>query len=319
MQRLLTLAAVLLLTLPAAAEASTSAGGRADFTIASRTAKVLKRGKVKMSAIGGSASKKKAMLPVAKSSSTTISLSGSLKFKRGKSSVKLTKLVLDRSQGLIYAKVGKVNTPFFLADVSKATQVQDGTDAKYGPIRVKLSAIGASVFAARTGAKIGTGSSFATLRVTLQGASTRLSLDPAFSGTLSSAGIQVGPSSPAVEGSSSLHVPVSTSGGKVSLSKPITHTGGIELTSSAAQLTLSNLTIDAAAGLVYAEQATGPLPVFTIDASAAKSTKRSKQLLITGLKLSLTADAATLLNTTFATTVFAAGAPAASAIVLGLR
>lgn len=321
LQRLLPLAAALLLVIPAGAgAATTSAGGRADFSIASKTAKVLKRGKVKMTATGGSASATKAVLPVTSGSSNGALLGGGIKFKKGKKVLKLSALTLDRSQGLLYAKVGKVVVPFFLAEAAKATEQQDGTDTILGPFRIKLSAIGASVFASRMGGtKIGTGSSFATLRVALQGASTRLTLDPAFSTALSGGGLKVSPAGDAIEGSAGLHVPVSTSKGKVSLTAPITHSGGFTLVSATTLLTLNNLTIEPVAGIVSAEGPSGALPLLSINKTAAKTARRGGQLVVTGLGLALTAEAAAAINATFGVTSFVAGAPVGTAVIVGVR
>ncbi|MBO9533399.1 MAG: hypothetical protein J7513_10540 [Solirubrobacteraceae bacterium] len=321
-QRLLLLAAALFVALPSAASAAPiDAGGRADFAIASRSAKTLKKGKVKMTAVGGAASSKKAWLPVASATSTSAVLSGSLKLKRGKKVLKLEKLTLDGQQGLLYAKVGNAkNVPIFLVDTARSKEQVVGVDSLYGPFRVKLSAIGASVFASRLGVKPGTGGSFATLRITLQRAATRITLDPAFTAAMAGIGAKVSPASDTREGTAGLYVPVSADKGKVSLTAPIAHSGGLALDAPTALLMLDKLIVDPAAGVISAETAaTTRANVFTVDKAAAKTTRRGSQLVITGLKLALSPDGANAINATFGVTSFVAGSPVGTATIIGTR
>ncbi len=212
-----------------------------------------------------------------------------------------------------------MSVPFFLVDGAKAKQEPSGPDTEYGPYRVKLSAIGGSLMAGRLGARIGTGGAFATLRVTLQTAATRVTFDPAFTAALQAGGLTAAPANPAVAATGGMAFGVTNAKGKISLTAPIAHEGGITITSPTASLTVTGFVIDPAAGTVSASGPSGTLPMFLVDESAAKTSRRGKQLTISGLKLVLTAEAAKALNATFGLTSFTSGAPVGTATVVGLR
>ncbi|MFT4036351.1 MAG: hypothetical protein QM679_12330 [Patulibacter sp.] len=316
MQRLLILAATLLLTLPPLAGA-TAAGGRADLKLGGKTTKILKRAHVKVRVSGGgTATKTKVMLPITSSSTSAITFAGTLKFGSGKRAVLLKQLSLDRAQGLLYASVNGTRVPFFLVEMGTLKQRSDGLDQVLSSIKIKFSALGASVMASHAKLKVGTGTIFAAATFTLQEAAVRL----AAGATLTAGGaVQVATQLPAQTGSA-WQLPVTNAGGKVSLTAPITLSGGLQFTGATGTLTFTGFTLDPVAGVWYAEQSpSGRLPLFTVDRTAAKSVKRGAQLIVSGLALSLTAEAAAALNAALGTTAYSAGTAAGTATIVGLR
>jgi hypothetical protein len=322
MQRILPLAAGLALALPATAGAATSAGGHTDLTLASKAAKALTSAGVKVTPVGTTATDAGAIpFPVTGASSKAITHTGGLKLSKGKKSLTLTNFRIVLKKGApdsITATAGKARVKAFDLDPAKTKTTADGVDTLVGPVGVELSAVGAGAIAATLGVKLPKGYALGKATVTLQTAATRVTLDSGTAGVLKQLGVAVAPEGDAKAGSA-IMFPVTNAGGKIALTAPITHSGGLTFTAGSKSLTVGDFTIDPTAGILYAERTpVGRLPLFKVDLSASKTATPGIQVVLSGVKLSLTADAAGALNSTFGVTAFAADLAIGTAEVVAL-
>jgi hypothetical protein len=322
MLRSLFVATGLALALPAVSSAATAAGGHTDLTLASKAAKALTSAGVKVTPVGTKASADGAIpFPVTSATATTIRHTGGLKLSKGKRSLTLTDFAIVLKDGApqrITVKAGKAKVKAFDLDAAKTTTKADGLDTVVGPVVVELGAAGAKAIKSVLGVKLPRGYVLGRASVTLQTAATRVVLDAGTAGVLEQLGVAVAPEGPAVAGTS-IQFPVTTPGGKVSASAPITHSGGLTFSAGGKTLTVGDFTIDPAAGVLYAERTpVGRLPLFAVDLSGATVTAPGIQAVIAGAKLSLTAEAAGALNATFGVTAFTSGLAIGTAEVVGL-
>lgn len=311
MHRMLPLAAGLALALPAAASAATPAGGHTDLTLAAKAAKALTKAGVKVTPVGTNAAADGSIpFPVTAQTTKAIDHTGGLKLSKGKRSLTLTDFRIVLKKGAptsIVAKAGKARVTAFSLAVKKTKTTADGLDTVVGPVGVHLSTVGSAAIAAKLGVKLPKAYPLGTAQVTLQTAATRVTLDPGTAGVLTKLGVSVAPEGDAKAGASTIQFPVTNAGGKISLTAPITHSGGLTFTGGGKSLTVGDFTIDPKAGLLYAERTpVGRLPLFKVDLSAATTETPGVQVVLSGAKLSLTADAAGALNSTFGVTAFAA-------------
>lgn len=312
MHRMLPLAATaagLALALPAAAGAATAAGGHTDLTLASKAAKALTSAGVKVTPVGTTANEDGSIpFPVTSTSTKAINHDGGLKLSKGKRSLTLTDFRIVLKKGAptsIVAKAGKARVTAFSLDAAKTETTPDGLDTVVGPVGVELSAVGAAAIKTKLGVKLPKGYRLGAAEVTLQTAATRVTLDPGTAGVLTKLGVAVAPEGDAKAGST-IQFPITNAGGEISLTAPITHSGGLTFTAGGKSLTVGDFTIDPKAGLLYAERTpVGRLPLFKVDLSAATTATPGVQLVLSGVKLSLTAEAAGALNSTFGVTAFA--------------
>lgn len=323
MHRMLPLAAGLALALPATAAAATPAGGHTDLALSAKAAKALKSAGVKVTPVGTTATDDGAIpFPVVGQTSKAISHTGGLKLSKGKRSLTLTnfKIVLKKgAPDRIVAKAGKASVPAFDLDAAKTETEADGLDTVVGPVGVELSAVGAAAIKAKLGVKLPKSYALGAATVTLQTAATRVTLDPGTAATLTKLGVSVAPEGDAKAGASTIQFPVTNAGGKISLTAPITHGGGLTFTAGGKTLTVGDFTIDPKAGVLYAERTpVGRLPLFKVDLSGATTATPGIQVVLSGAKLSLTADAAGALNGTFGVTAFAENLAIGTAQVVAL-
>lgn len=309
MHRILPLAAGLALALPATATAATPAGGHTDLALASKAAKALKSAGVTVTPVGTSANADGSIsFPVTGQTNKAINHVGGLRLSKGKRSLTLTNFRVVLKKGApdsIVAKAGKASVKAFDLDPAKTATKPDGLDTIIGPVGVELSAVGAAAIKTTLGVKLPKAYALGTASVTLESAATRVTLDSGTAALLTKLGVAVAPEGDAKAGASAIQFPVTNAGGKISLTAPITHGGGLTFTAGGKTLTVGDFTIDPKAGLLYAERTpVGRLPLFKVDLSAATTATPGSQVVLNGAKLSLTADAAGALNSTFGVTAF---------------
>lgn len=322
MRRILPLATGLALALPATAGAATSAGGHTDLTLAAKAAKALTAAGVKVTPVGTTPLSSGAIpFPVTGASTKAITHTGGLKLSKGKRSLTLTNFRIVLKKGApdsIVASAGKAKVKAFDLDPAKTKTTADGLDTLVGPVGVDLSAVGAAAIKTKLGVKLPKGYALGSATVTLQTAATRVTLDAGTADVLKQLGVAVAPEGDAKAGST-IQFPVTNAGGKISLTAPITHSGGLTFTAGGKSLTVGDFTIDPKAGLLYAERTpVGRLPLFKVDLSGATTTTPGIQVVLSGAKLSLTADAAGALNSTFGVTAFTENLAIGTAEVIAL-
>ncbi len=312
-------ASVAAFALPSSAAA---AGGQTDLTLSAKAAKALTKAGVKVTPVGTTASADGSIpFPITRVADplTAIAHSGGLKLTRQGKSLTLTNFRIVVKNGKptdISAAVGKTRAVVFALG-SKNTKVgQDGVDTTIKPVAVHLSRVGVGAIKAVLGVNLPKGYALGTAAVTLQQPATRVTLDAGTAKTLTSLGVSVAPDAPAVAGST-IQFPITNPGGKIALTAPITHSGGLTFTAGGKTLSVGDFTIDVGAGLLYAEKSpVGRLPLFKVDLSSSATTTPGVQVRVTGAKLSLTATAAGALNSTFGVTAFAEGLTIGTADVI---
>lgn len=314
-------AAALFVAAPAGAA---PAGGQTDLSLSSKAGKALTKAGIKVAPVGTTASADGSIpFPVTSVSDplTAINHTGGLKLTRKGKSLTLTNFRIVVKKGApdsITASVGKARAKVFELDAKKTKVGTDGLDTTIKPVGVKLSKVGSGAIATVLGVKLPSGYALGTAAVTLQQAATRVTLDPGTAKTLTSLGVAVAPDAPAVAGST-IQFPITNTDGKIALTAPITHSGGLTFTAGGKTLSVGDFTIDVAAGLLYAEKTpVGRLPLFKLDLGAAKTTTPGVQVRVTGVKLALTAGAAGALNATFGVTAFAENLTIGTADVVAL-
>lgn len=322
MKRILSLTAGLVLAVPAAAGAATPAGGYTDLTLSSKAAKALAAAGVKVTPVQTTPTSSGAIrFPVTGAPKGAIEHTGGLKLSKGKRSLTLTNFRIVLKKGApkeIVASAGKRKVRAFSLDASKTKTTPDGLDTVVGPVGVKLSGAGAGAIKSTLGVKLPSGYALGTAAVTLQAAATRVTLNTGTAAALKQLGVSVAPEGEAKAGST-IQFPVTNAGGKIALTTPVTHAGGLTFSAGSTTLTVGDFTIDPAAGLLYAERSpVGRLPLFKVDLGAATTATPGIQVRLTGVKLSLTAAAAGALNQTFGVTAFAENLDIGTAEVVAL-
>lgn len=314
------------LAAPGAANAATAAGGQTDLSLAPAAAKALTGAGVKVTPVGTSASADGSIpFPVVGTTGGSklkaINHTGGLKLSRQGRSLTLKNfriMVKKNKPTSISATVGKLkNVPVFRLSNTKTKVASDGLDTRISGVRVHVGPLASAAIRGTLRVKLPTGYPLATANVTLQAAATRLSLDPGTAQALTGLGVSVAPEAPAVAGSA-IQFPITNSGGRIALDRPITHSGGLVFSAGATSLTVGDFTIDPKAGILYAERTpVGRLALLKVDLSAITTSTPGVQVRVDGAKLSLTADAASALNSTFNTTALAENLPIGTAQIIG--
>lgn len=142
---------------------------------------------------------------------------------------------------------------------------------------------------------------------------TTVALDPATAGVLTDNGVAVAPIGRAKAGASGISFPITR--GKVAtatLAGKIGHRGGLSLTAGKTTVSLKRFVIDTTtgklSGVVYVgDKRIGRAPLFNIDAGTAQTVLTKRFLRVTDVQLSLTSEAAALLNDTYGVNLFAEG------------
>lgn len=317
------------LAAPGAAQAATAAGGQTDLSLAPAAAKALTSAGVKVAPVGTRAAADGSIpFPVTglKGSGAklrAIDHSGGLKLSRNGRSLTLKNFRIVVRKGApksISATVGKLkNVPVFRLSNAKTKVAADGLDTKISGVRVHVGPLASVAIRGTLGVKLPTGYPLATANVTLQAAATRVTLDPGTAQALTGLGVSVAPEAPAVAGSS-IQFPITNKGGRIALDQPITHSGGLVFSAGTTSLTVGDFTIDPKAGILYAERTpVGRLALLKVDLSGISTSTPGVQVRVDGAKLSLTADAAGALNSTFNTTALAENLPIGTAQIVGLK
>lgn len=172
-----------------------------------------------------------------------------------------------------------------------------------------LAAIAAAVVtAALVPAFAGAKSSGTTLKLKASGGTT-LKLDAGTASALTSLGISVAPVDPAKSGPKGVTFPIT--GGKVNsktLAGNIRHSGGLRFSNgtTVVDLTRYTINIDKKPDLV-ATVGGSRVSILSLDLSKLKNSSKGKNIRLSGIKASLTADAAAALNQAFSTTAFTEG------------
>ncbi len=322
MKRMLSLSAGLVLAVPATAAAATPAGGYTDLALASKAAKALKSAGISVTPVKTTPNEDGVIrFPVTGAPKNAIDHSGGLRLKKGSRSLTLTNFRIVLKKGAptrIVASAGKAKVTAFTLDAKKTKTTADGLDTVVGPVGVKLSGAAAGAIRSTLGVKLPRGYSLGSATVTLQTAATRVTLDSGTAEVLRQLGVGVAPEGEAKAGST-IAFPVTNPSGKISLTAPISHAGGLTFSAGGKTLTVGDFTIDPAAGLLFAERTpVGRLALFKVDLSAAKTTTPGIQVELTGAKLSLTAAAASALNGTFGVTAFTENLAIGSAQIVAL-
>ncbi len=162
----------------------------------------------------------------------------------------------------IVASAGKARVKAFDLDPAKTKTTTDGLDTNVGPSSLSSPPSGAAAIRTVLGVKLPKGYGLGSATVKLQTAATRVTLDAGTAGVLTQLGVSVAPEGDAKAGST-IQFPVTNAGGKISLTAPITHSGGLTFTAGGKTLTVGDFTIDPTAGILFAERTpVGRLPLF---------------------------------------------------------
>jgi hypothetical protein len=148
---------------------------------------------------------------------------------------------------------------------------------------------------------------------------TTLKLDAGTAKVLAANGVSVKPTGDAHPYDGKIAFPIT--GGSLDLSNlagTIEHSGGLRFSAGKTSLGVENFVIDTAKGVLTA-QVSGThtrVPLLDLDLSGAGVKTDSKGVTITGVKATLTAEAAAALNKTFGVSLFSKGIPVGTAKVV---
>lgn len=308
---------------PAAAEVKL-AGGTTTLTLSSAAAKALSRGGVKVKPIRPATTKAGIAFPITGGSidpataAGTIESSGGLRFKLRGRRVTFKNFVarIGQSSSLTAkarksrARIFKLNTRGAKVSRSQLATNVSGIAASLTAKGARLlnSGLGVKVF--KRGQRVGSVSVAAEpAELELDGVATTLSLASGAVATLNSFGVQAAPVSPATSGSSGLSFPIT--GGKVdakTLAGQIQQSGGISLTMGSIFVEFKDfqINIDDSPDLT-AMVGSSRIPILSLDASKATQQVSDRTVTLGQIGVTLTTEAAQLLNQTFGTNVVTAG------------
>lgn len=146
------------------------------------------------------------------------------------------------------------------------------------------------------------------LKLKATGATT-VKLDASTAEALTSLGVSVAPISPSTAGSKGVKFPIT--GGTLNsktLAGDIKHSGGLRFSKGSTVVDLKKFTIkiDKKPDLV-ASVGSSRVSILSLDLSKLKNSSSGKKIKLSGVKASLTSDAAAALNQAFGTTAFTKG------------
>jgi hypothetical protein len=253
----------------------------------------------------------------------TVSHSGGLTFSGHGTTVRLVAFRL-RTTGtpVLTAMAGRARIPLLSIDTSRARVLRRGPGRVATWIvraegRLRPEAAGALNAAFGTHLAAGTRIGRLDVRTTpgailLKGGATTLALDPGTAATLGSLGVTPSVISPGTASAAGLSFPI-TSGRLAlpSLAGAIGHSGGIALTAGGTRVALTGFRIRVSATPTLSAVVNGgPTRVdLALDLSGARTGLSSRHAVVRGVKVALTAGAASALNTAFGTTALSAGVP----------
>lgn len=171
--------------------------------------------------------------------------------------------------------------------------------------RFGIIALAATVFALMA---VAPAAQAKTLKVKKTGGTT-LTLDAGTAGALTSLGVTVAPIKPAKAASSGVRFPVT--GGRLNsktLAGNIRHSGGLRFSNGTTNVDLTNFTIniDDDPDLV-ATVGDDRASILKLDLSGLKNRSKGRSIKLSGVKATLTAEAAAALNGAFSVTAFTEG------------
>ena len=251
----------------------------------------------------------------------TVLHSGGLSFSAGGTTVRLRNFSVDTRTGALTAQVGSSRVRIIDLDTSKAAVIRRGTGrAETWIVRVQaeLSSTGAAALNAAFDTDLfAKGIPLGRVDVLtepgqylLRGGDTSLSLAPATAAALQGLGVTVGNVPPAAANTAgALEFPVT--GQRIRANNfvgRISHSGGISLTAgtTTVELTSFDITVDASPDLP-ALLGGSRTEILGLDLANSKTGVSNRQAVVTNVKASLTAGAATALNQAFGVTAFAEG------------
>ena len=178
------------------------------------------------------------------------------------------------------------------------------------PIAVALVALAAGLVACGSdgGSSDSSASTAAPQKLDLTGKYTTLVLDPATAMVLTDNKVSVTPIAPATARGDGIAFPIT--GGSVdpeTLAGTIDHSGGLDFEAGGTQVKLTDFVVDTTDGTLTSTAGGAELPTLSLDLSGLKKSTSGGVIVASGIKASLTAQAAKALNDAFGVSLFSKG------------
>jgi hypothetical protein len=148
---------------------------------------------------------------------------------------------------------------------------------------------------------------YAPGKATVIGKSTHVVIDPAASAALKHAGVTLTPIAPATA-KATLLFPVS--GGQIvvaTLAGTVDHTGGLTFRHSGKSVTLANIVINTKTKHLTARVGRKSMPIFDLNLASPERASGPHSAVVSNIKLTITSQAATALNSGLGVSTFEAG------------
>jgi hypothetical protein len=324
------LALALVFALAGSATANPIASGSTALTLDRGVAKVLTQNKVRVAPVKPASVVKGAIsFPITggtldpTSAAGSITHSGGLRFRAGKSSLVVRNFTVDTVKRNLTAQVGKARVPLLSLDLGKAKVSRNGLGVVVRSVGVSLTGTAASalnrtfkVKLFKKGLRIGSVVVTAlpeSVQLAAEG-NTQLKVSATALGALGALGVAPAAVGPATLTGDTFAFPIT--GGQANTSTfagEVTHSGGISLTKSPTTVVLSDFTvnIDASPDLVATVGAGGPrVSILDLDLKGLTTEVNGRDIKLGNVQANLTPAAATALSTAF-------GAPIPAGFNLG--
>jgi Htaa len=148
----------------------------------------------------------------------------------------------------------------------------------------------------------------ASQQLDLNGETTVLVLDAGTAKVLTDNKVEVAPVDPAAPEGDGIGFPIT--GGSVdseSLAGTIEHSGGLRFSAGGTDLDVTDFVVDTEAGALTATAGGADVPLLALDLSGLQRTEEGGAIVASGIKATLTPEAATALNDTFKVQLFEQG------------
>ncbi len=148
----------------------------------------------------------------------------------------------------------------------------------------------------------------ASQQLDLNGETTVLVLDAGTAKVLTDNKVKVAPVDPAAPDGDGIGFPIT--GGTVdseSLAGTIEHSGGLRFSAGGTDLDVTDFVVDTEAGTLTATAGGADVPLLALDLSGLQRTEEGGAIVASGIKATLTPEAATALNDTFKVKLFEQG------------
>jgi hypothetical protein len=254
---------------------------------------------------------------------------GGLVFKKGRQRVALRsfRVHVGTRRAILTAAAGDSRLTVLSLSLKRAKVVRKGLATTVRGVRATLTADAAKALNAAFSTGLfarGTPIGAVTVRarpaqLELAGGATTLALDAGAAGALQSLGVAASPIDPATASGAGLRFPVS--GGRLAVdgfAGEVRHSGGIRLAKggTAVDLTDFAIRVDDAPDLT-ANVGGQRVSILSLDLSGLEARTSGRRVVLSGVRASLTREAADALNAAFATTAFAEGLVLGTATVDG--